>query len=164
MLVAASLKHDYARRWVQTRAENDPVANFVRKFNYETLAPVHLREQLPPGAEKTLHDAGVLPAEARLECLSYNGEFFARVVQVADENRVMEFEEKALIARIQHAKVHLRESLQTTERLLFEHPSHKTLIRWIARDAFTRLRQVIDDLDACIQSFEGDFIQEKFNK
>lgn len=163
MLVAASLKHEYASRWVRTRAENDPVANFVRKFNYETLAPVHLREQLPPGAEKTLHDAGVLPAEARLECLSYNGEFFARVVQVADENRVMEFEEKALIARIQHAKRHLHESLQTTERLLFEHPSHKTLIHWIARDAFTRLRQVVDDLDACIRLFEDDSTQT-FNK
>ena len=138
------------REWAARQPADDPVAMFVRRFPTGTLVPVMLERPLPADAEWTLRAAGVLPADGTLETYTAHGYDWAQVTAPMSEQRLADFEERALLGELRHARCRLLDTKTRFERLLEAHPSSKVVVRWVARDCSARLDAVIADLEKII--------------
>lgn len=139
-----------AREWAARQPEDDPVVLFVRRFPPGNPVPVMLDRPLPADAEWTLRAAGILPPDGTLETYVAHGYGWAQVTAPMSEQRLADFEERALVGELRHALSRLLDTKTRVARLMESYPSSKTAVRWVARDCSARLDAVIADLEKII--------------
>lgn len=145
-----SIRMDRALEWAKGRPADDPLAQFVRRFPYKKPGAVQLDRPLPDDAERVLRQEGILPDGAALETYVLHERCWAQVTAPMTEKRLLEFEERALVADLRHAVLRLRDSKKRVQRLLETRPACDLAVRWTAGDCFARIDAVVSEVEKII--------------